>query len=169
MEAALRKLDAELSGPQRLIIGGGAALALAYQYPLTTHDIDAFIAKGGMSIAEMDRHTKRVAQDMGIAPDWLNSHFESFTYVLPQDYRSRLRNVFTGKFLTVDALGPEDLLIMKCFAGRDKDRPHARKLIRIATDLSIIDKQLSSLCEKRILGAEKAADYFDDLRDEAGL
>ncbi len=58
---------------------------------------------------------------------------------------------------------------MTCFAGGDKDRPHARKLIKLAGDLSIVDRQLELLADKRYPGAQKAADYFDDLRDEAGL
>ena len=58
---------------------------------------------------------------------------------------------------------------MKCFAGRDKDRPHARKLIRLAEDLALVDRQLEYLVERRYPGAERALDYFDDLRDEAGL
>jgi hypothetical protein len=89
--------------------------------------------------------------------------------VLPTDYSSRLRRIHSGEMLQVDALGPEDLLVMKCFAGRDKDRPHARKLVRIASDLGIVDRQLSHLQDKRYPGAAKAADFFDDLRDEAGL
>jgi hypothetical protein len=89
--------------------------------------------------------------------------------VLPRDYASRLRLVFAGEQLRVDALGPEDLLVMKCFAGRDKDLPHARKLLREASDLNIVDQQLAHLIERRYPGAERAADYFDDLREEAGL
>lgn len=89
--------------------------------------------------------------------------------MLPRDYATRLRPVFQGEHLQVDALGPEDLLVMKCFAGRDKDLPHARKLLRLATDLNVVDRQLEYLVERRYPGAERAADYFDDLRDEAGL
>ena len=63
---------------------------------------------------------------------------------------------------------PRRLLIMKCFAGRDKDLPHARKLLLVATDLSIVDRQLARLAERRYPGAEKAADFFDDLRDREG-
>ena len=120
-------------------------------------------------MAELDTMARSVADELQIEPDWLNAHFETFTAVLPRDYATRLRSVFAGKHLRVDALGPEDLLVMKCFAGRDKDLPHARKLIREANDLAIVDKQLAYLIERRYPGAERAADYFDDLRDEAGL
>lgn len=166
MRRALASLDAALADPVRLIIGGGGAMVLAYDHPIATNDIDAFSAKGGLSVQELDPFAKKIAKDLGIEPDWLNAHFVTFTHVLPSDYVERLRNVYRGKHLIVDALGPEDILIMKCFAGRDKDRPHARKLIRIAKDLERVDAHLALLSQKRIPGAERAADYFDDLREE---
>jgi predicted nucleotidyltransferase len=169
MLRALSLLDQRLNDSARLIIGGGAAMTLAYQHPIATQDVDAFAAKGGLRMLELDPVAREVADELQIEPDWLNAHFETFTAVLPRDYATRLKEVFEGKHLRVDALGPEDLLVMKCFAGRDKDRPHARKLLRLAKDLNLVDKQLEYLVEHRYLGAERAADYFDDLRDEAGL
>ena len=169
MRRALEELDQLLPQPARLVVGGGAAMVLAYQHPIATQDVDAFAARGGLRMGELDILAKRVAKQLDIEPDWLNGHFETFAGVLPIDYASRLRPVYKGTQLQVDALGPEDLLVMKCFAGRDKDRPHARALIKVATDLSIVDRQLELLASKRYPGAQKAADYFDDLRDEANL
>lgn len=169
MRRALSQLDAKMTAAARLVVGGGAAMVLAYAHPIATEDVDAFAFKGGLRLADLDALAKRVATDLDIAPDWLNGHFETFTAVLPSDYSSRLRPVHRGKQLQVDALGPEDLLVMKCFAGRDKDRPHARKLIRLAEDLGIVERQLAHLASRRYPGADKAADYFDDLRDEADL
>jgi len=166
---ALRRLDSEMDTSARLIVGGGAAMVLAYDHPLATQDVDAFAARGGLRMADLDRMAKRVAAEIHIAPDWLNSHFETFTGVLPDDYAERLRNVYQGEHLQVDALGPEDLLVMKCFAGRDKDRPHARRLLRIARDLRIVDQHLSALVDRRYPKADQAADYFDDLRDDEGV
>jgi hypothetical protein len=168
MRQALEMLDGQIASPARLVVGGGAALVLAYDHPIATQDVDAFTAKGGLSLAELDEAAKHVARALNVEPDWLNSHFETFTGVLPEDFHTRLRRVFTGTRLTVDALGPEDLLVMKAFAGRDKDIPHARLLIRVADDLSIVDRQLSKLIDRRYPGAERAADFFDDLRDQEG-
>ncbi len=169
MRRALALLDARMQQPARLVVGGGAAMVLAYDHPLATQDVDAFAARGGLRVAELDALAKQVAEQLGIEPDWLNAHFETFTGVLADDYATRLRSVYRGRQLQVDALGPEDLLVMKCFAGRDKDRPHARKLLRLAADLGIVDRQLAQLVSRRYPGAQKAADYFDDLRDEADL
>jgi hypothetical protein len=169
MRRALALLDEMMGLPTRLIVGGGAAMVLAYGHSLATQDVDAFAAKGGLRIAEVEQLAMRVADKLGIKPDWLNAYFDRFAAVLPSDYASRLRPIYQGKHLQVEALGPEDLLIMKCFAGRDKDLPHARKLIKLAGDLALVDRQLAYLVERRYPGAEKAADYFDDLRDEANL
>jgi hypothetical protein len=166
MRRALKALDALMTAPARLVVGGGAAMTLAYNHPMATQDVDAFAAKGGLRIAELAALARSVADELNIEPDWLNSHFETFTAVLPPDYASRLRSVYRGEHLTVDALGPEDLMVMKCFAGRDKDRPHARRLLREITDIGVVDRQLELLAQRRYPGAEKAADWFDDLRDE---
>src|SRR4051794_8170588 len=152
MRRALELLDARMHQSARLIIGGGAAMTLAYDHPLATQDVDAFAARGGLRIGELDGLARQVADELNVAPDWLNAHFETFAGVLPADYAARLRTVHSGEHLQVDALGPEDLLVMKCFAGRDKDRPHARKLIKIAGDLSIVDRQLAHLISKRYPG-----------------
>lgn len=169
MLEAFARLDAALDRPARLVVGGGAAMVLAYDHPLATQDVDAFSARGGVPFAELDARARQVARDLDIPPDWLNAHFETFAHVLPSDYARRLRPVHQGRHLSVDALGPEDLLVMKCFAGRDKDRPHARKLLRLATDLDVVDRRLAELSAKGVPGADAAADVFDDLRDEAGL
>ncbi len=169
MRDALARLDARLDRPARLVIGGGAAMVLAYDHPLATQDVDAFAVSGSPRMSELDAAAKQVAADLDIEPDWLNPYFETFTGVLPSDYETRLRRVYEGEHLIVDALGPEDLLVMKCFAARDKDLPHARRLLRLATDLGRVDRHLSELVERRYPGAELAADYFDDLRDDEGV
>jgi predicted nucleotidyltransferase len=165
MRDALRCLDELLDRSARLVIGGGAAMVLAYDFPLATHDVDAFATRGGLDLAALDAKAKRVAQRLDIEPDWLNGHFLAFTGVLPPDYANRLRVVYEGEHLRADALGPEDLLVMKCFAGRDKDRSHARVLMRRADDLDLVDRHFNDLVERGYPGAEAAADYFDDLRD----
>jgi hypothetical protein len=165
MREALARLDAALDQPARLVIGGGAAMVLAYDYPLSTHDVDAFATQGGLDLAALEVKAKQVARQLDIEPDWLNGHFVTFTGVLPNDYAKRLRPVLAGKQLRVDALGPEDLLVMKCFAGRDKDRSHARVLLRIAPDLDRVDAHFNELIERGYPGADAAADYFDDLRE----
>jgi hypothetical protein len=93
----------------------------------------------------------------------MNPYFETYTHVLPSDYGSRLKEVFAGERLRVMALGLEDLLIMKCFAGREKDVGHARALLKRGPDLALVDGRIQQLIEKGIQGAREAGDFFDDL------
>lgn len=164
--AAFAALDRRLAEPVRLVLGGGTAMILAHGHPVATTDADAFPTRG--TLKELDPHAKAVAKELDLEPDWLNPWFTTFTHVLPSDYGQRLITVFEGEHLKVDALGAEDLLVMKVFAGRDKDRPHTMRLLKIAKDLELVDRHLSELIQKRIPGAQKAADLFDDLRERIG-
>jgi len=164
--AAFAALDARLGEPVRLVLGGGTAMILAHQHPVSTTDADVFPTRG--TLQDLAPHAHEVAKELDLEPDWLNPWFTTFTHVLPSDYGTRLVRVFDGEKLRVDALGAEDLLVMKVFAGRDKDRPHAIRLLKQAGDLELVDRHLSALIERRIPGAEKAADLFDDLRERVG-
>jgi len=163
---ALASLDGRMEARAHLVVGGGAAMVATYDHPLATRDVDAMAVKGSVRISDLERPAREVARELGLEPDWLNPYFETYAAVLPADYGSRLRPIYRGELLRVDSLGPEDLLVMKCFAGRDKDLSHARRLMRIAGDLEIVDRQMTLLAERRYPGAARAADWFDDLRDE---
>lgn len=161
LERAFAALDAALDRPLTLIVGGGAAMLLAHGQRVSTSDVDAYPA--GMSVEEVDRLAKRIAAEQGLPRDWLNPYYSTFAHVLPSDYARRLVDVFRGRHLLVRSLGVEDLLVMKCFAARAKDKPHARALLRLSPDLGIVDRRLDELIEKRVPGALAAADFFDDL------
>lgn len=163
---ALARLDERMKTRAHLVVGGGAAMVASYNHPLATRDVDAMAVKGSPRISDLERPARLVAAEMGLEPDWLNPYFETYAAVLPTDYGSRLRSVYSGELLRVDSLGPEDLLVMKCFAGRDKDLAHARRLVRMAEDLDVVDRQLTLLSERGYPGSLRAVDYFDDLRDE---
>lgn len=167
MLRAFTTLDQKLARvgiPVCLIMGGGGAMILAHQFPKGTTDIDA-IPKG-LSPEVLDPFVKEVAKELSIEPDWLNPYFSTFSITLPTDYSSRLVEVYHGKSLTVQALGKEEMLIMKCFAHRAKDVPHARALIRGKTDLDLVEKRLEELRSKKIPGSEQAIDFLQDLLDE---
>lgn len=163
LRAAFRALDERLVAPVTLIAGGGTAMMLAYGIPVRTTDVDAYPARGRLD--DIAPHVREVARALGLAPDWVNPHFETFAHVLPSDYGSRLREVFAGERLRVLALGVEDLLVMKCFAGREKDVGHARALVRHGPDLGIVERRIDELVEKGVPGALDAADFLDDLRE----
>jgi hypothetical protein len=167
MIAALNALDAILPKTLTLIVGGGGAMLLAYNFPLATADIDA-VAKG-LPEEELKEYILRVARDLNLPPDWLNSWYSSFTHVLPADYADRLVNIFTGKKLTALALSKQDLLLMKCFAGRKKDITHARVLVRGGADTGQVEKIIEALQKRQIPGAAKALEFLDDILDMENL
>lgn len=164
MRAALERLNEKLHLPIQLIIGGGGAMVLAHHFPLVTSDIDG-IPKG-VDVIELDPLIKEVGKELEISPDWLNPYFSTFTHVLPHDYGNRLEKVLSLKNLEVLALSKEDLLIMKCFAGRQKDVPHAKALIKKGINLQLVENQLEYLKKRNIPGTEKALDFLDDVLDQ---
>ena len=168
MLKGLRCLDEKLAKTNSawritLIIGGGGAMLLAYAFPLATADIDAMAT--GIELAELDRFTKEVAGELNFASDWLNPYFSTYAHTLPSDYGSRLTQVFHGKTIEALALGPEDLLIMKCFAHRQKDVAHARALLKNTIDVKFVEDHLQRLKEKRIPGVDQALEFLWDLID----
>ncbi len=164
MRRALSRLDECLSRDVSLVVGGGGAMLLAYQFPLATSDIDA--VPRGMSLDEIDPLVKQVARELGLAPDWLNPYFSTFTHTLPPNYGERLVPIFEGRHLRADALSKDDLLIMKCFAHRQKDVGHAKALITMGADIKMVGEHIESLLQKRIPGAQDALDFLDDVCDQ---
>lgn len=164
MLKALELFDQKIGFPVKLIMGGGGAMILAHGFPIGTYDIDAVPLQ--TPFEDLDGVVKEVAKELNISPDWLNPYFSTFAHNLPKDYADRLIRVFAGRHLTVDALGREDMLIMKLFAGRQKDVPHAKLLIKSGVDMELIENHLGSLQEKRIPGVDRAFDFLDDILED---
>jgi predicted nucleotidyltransferase len=165
LDRAFRALDRLLPRPVTLVVGGGTAMMLAYGLPVRTTDVDAYPVTG--SLDDLAEQIREVARAVGLASDWLNPHFETFAHVLPADYGRRLRPIFAGERLQVKALGVEDLLVMKCFAGREKDVGHARALLRRKPDLALVERRIEELVAKGVRGAADAADFLDDVQERA--
>jgi hypothetical protein len=161
LRGAFQALDARLERPVSLVVGGGTAMMLAYHLPVRTMDVDAYPREG--TLDDILPAIRAVARERGLPPDWINPHFETFAYVLPPDYGARLRPIFEGARLEAVALGVEDLLVMKCFAGREKDIGHARALLKRRPDLGIVERQIQALADRRVPGAQDALDFLDDL------
>lgn len=168
MIQAFKALDQKVKKTIEFLVGGGAALLLAHEVNLTTHDVDGLILSSEMTPSELDPLIKQVGRELGIGAHWYNSYFSSFTYTLPKSFRSRLKQVYQGKKIKVWALGKEDLLIMKCFSGREKDIGHARALLRHETNVELVEEQLLSLLDKKLPGSEEALKFLHDLLDERG-
>lgn len=169
MKAALKALDRIIPESLHLLIGGGAAFLLAHQIPLSTEDIDGIPFRSKMKPADLDPYIKKVAASLGLPSDWLNQYFAIFTYSLPKDYGERLVKILAGKKLTAWALGKEDLLIMKCFAGREKDIPHGLALLKKPLNTKIVADHLHACAEEGLPNAQKACDFFYDMCEQLGI
>lgn len=160
---AIAALDRVIPRQVELIMGGGGAMILAHQIPLVTSDIDA--VPRGMSLLEIDPCIKQVGRELGLAPDWLNPYYSTFAHVLPQDYAERLIEVYRGQRLAVLALGKEDMLIMKCFAHRQKDIGHAKALIKKGASVGFVSDHIEALGKKGIPGVREAIEFLDDIQE----
>ncbi len=161
---AFSRLDELLKKPVKLILGGGTAMIMAHQFPLSTSDVDA-VSKNS-SLLEIENEIKQVGSELNLPADWLNPHFSSFMFVLPNDFESRLVKVFDKKFLSVFALGIEDMLLMKCFAHRAKDIGHTKFLLKKNINLKIVENQIDLLKQKKITGSVQAFDFLDGILEE---
>jgi len=143
-------------------------MILAHGFPRGTMDIDAIPRDGGVEM--LAPLVREIAGELSLEPDWLNPYFSTFSHTLSPDYAKRLITVYDGKHLKADALGKEEMLIMKCFAHRTKDIPHARALIRGGVNLDLVEARLAELKQKRIPGTDAANAFLKevlDLEDEA--
>ena len=166
MKEAFAALDARLSSPLTLVIGGGAAMLLAHGVPLATHDVDGVPLDSHVPPAEVERMIREVAAELKISPHWYNDYFKTFTFALPPNFRERLVEVFKGNSLSVKALGALDLLVMKCMAGREKDIGHARALLKRGADWREAEAHLDRLAEKGLPGAREASRFLEELAAE---
>lgn len=164
MLKALKRLDELLKQKIELIVGGGGAMILAHNFPLSTTDIDA-ISKG-IEMETLNDLVKKIALELDLPGDWLNPYFSAFSMTLPVTYRERLCSIFAGKNMTALALGKEDMLIMKCFAHRNKDIGHAKSLLKQGTDIAFVEDHIISLNKKSMKGAQAALDFLDEIRED---
>lgn len=164
MIKAFDLLDKRIDQGLTLLIGGGGAMVLGHDFPLSTMDIDA-IPKG-MTMEELSPLIEEIGHELNIPLDWLNPYFSTFTFVLNNQYESRLVTVYQGENITATALGKEDLLLMKCFAGRDKDIPHTLALIKSGADLEEVEHQLDILEQKNTPGVAQAIAFLDDVLEQ---
>ncbi len=161
---AFSRLNSLLKKPVKLILGGGTAMIMAHQFPLSTSDVDA-VSKNS-SLLEIENEVKQVGAELNLPADWLNPHFSSFMFVLPDDFETRLIQVFNENFLSVYALGKEDMILMKCFAHRAKDIGHTKFLLQKTSNIKIVENQIELLKKKKIPGSTEAFDFLDKILEE---
>jgi predicted nucleotidyltransferase len=104
-----------------VFVVGGAAMALAYDASRVTRDVDARFVPHGIVLDE----ARRVAQDLGLPPWWLNE--QASVYISGKDDPGK-RRVFDHPGLRVMAASPEHVFAMKALAARTRDIDDLRLL-----------------------------------------
>ena len=114
-DVLLAELDDELtpeglSGPCRIVIVGGAAVALRVPNRVT---VDVDVVSEGMPMA-LRLAAERVAARHGLRTDWVNDGAKAKTVAV----RAEPEVVFEGANLVVEAASPKYILAMKLTSAR---------------------------------------------------
>ena len=128
-----------------LIVVGGAAIALNYDFRDSTTDIDAYVSSGE-SIKDAIR---RVADKHGISEEWLNDDFKRTTSYSP--ILTRTSNFYKtfNQVLSIRTVASEYLIAMKLksFGPYKHDRSDITGIIAAEPSMTIerIEKAVSDL------------------------
>lgn len=128
LERAFTALGERLAGRgvvADVFVVGGAAMALAYDASRVTRDVDARFVPHGVVLDE----ARRVAQDLGLPPWWLNE--QASVYISGKEDPGK-RRVFDHPGLRVMAASPEHVFAMKALAARARDIDDLRLLAGMA-------------------------------------
>ena len=128
LRVLLEELDDELtpddlSEPCRIVIVGGAAVALRVPNRVT---VDVDVVSEGMPMA-LRFAAERVAARHGLRADWVNDGAKAKTVAV----RAEPEVVFEGANLIVEAASPRYLLAMKLTSARRVDRDDCVMLAQI--------------------------------------
>jgi hypothetical protein len=114
-----------------LFLVGGAAMALAYNRRRTTRDIDAIFEPKTLVYQE----ARRLADDRGLPPDWLNDGVKG---LLPDRPDTGEQVTFSSNGISVAVASPEYLFAMKAAAARQE--ADSEDLLALAAILHIASR-----------------------------
>jgi hypothetical protein len=144
LDLALESLEIRLAenhaSPVEIVVCGGSALILTEMVPRTTKDVDvvAMIRGGVLSSPDplpddLRLASTEVAEDLGLAPDWLNNGPSKgegglFQMGLPFGFAQRLLSRRYGAHLTVHFIARVDQIHFKLYAAVDRGGYHVEDL-----------------------------------------
>lgn len=130
--------------PVEFVICGGSALILMGIVPRTTKDVDvvAMIRRGVLYSPdplpdELQKASTEVAEDLGLAKNWLNNGPSKgegglFQMGLPAGFASRLKSKTYTSLLTVHFIDRVDQIHFKLYAAADRGGYHIEDLRMLA-------------------------------------
>ena len=151
--AALEALGRRARDPVSLVLGGSAALILHDQLRRPTNDGDVVASEPGLG--ELQKIIRDVADIRGLPPGWLNGSIQSYTHVLPRDYRARLIRLPAFGRLSVALLHRQDVVLMKVYGQRPRDIDDLNTLQPTREELAFVRAHIPRIAARE---ADKARD-----------
>jgi hypothetical protein len=164
-ERILRTLDGFMEGPGRVRLLGGAALILGYGHQRSTEDVDLIADADELQVLidEANLGAALEATNRALEPEglYLTHIWGPEQQILTPEWRSSCRTIALDLIhLTVEVLGPLDLILSKACRGDDGDLDDIRFLLK---QQSIGAPALEAALEHAVVPAE-LADVFTENR-----
>jgi hypothetical protein len=157
---ALAALGRRVRQPVSIVLGGSAALILGEELRRPTDDGDVVTSDPGLG--DLQRVIRDVADSEGLPTGWLNGSIQSYTYVLPNDYQSRLVSLPPFNRLQVRLLGRRDVILMKVYGMRPRDVEDLRAIRPTVEELALARAQLERIGAKEPEKARDMGAFLDE-------
>ncbi len=172
LRTALRALDEHLNWPSQarlVLIGGAAAILTGLLRSRVTVDCDVVHHEPKAAWAAVADAARSVARELLLPPDWLNAETETIAHRLPDGWRERTLTVHRSDRIEVVAIGRQDLIAMKCIAGRPADIEDLRRLAVTAGEAAFVRDYLRKLADRHPAREREHVTDALDLLDHGGL
>lgn len=135
-----------------LLVGSAAAIATGIlPRNRTTADCDVMVFDPTDAASAVQDAAVRVALEMGLPTDWLNSDVQIRIDALPEGWDRRKVLIAVHGRVHIWGASRPDLIAMKILAGRPKDLDDLRAMRIRADDVAFVQRYLESLPEKGTL------------------
>lgn len=162
LRAALLRLGRTLRERASITLGGSAALLLTGALDRLTDDGD--VVESSVDFTRLVDAIREVEAVEQAPPGWLNTSIQSYTHILPPDYRARLVRLPPMGQLDVALLGRSDVLLMKAYATRPRDLQDILDVVPTAEDLAFIERHIPRIAEREPERAAAMAGVVRDVR-----
>jgi hypothetical protein len=160
LRRALATLGRRAREPVSLVLGGSAALILSEELRRPTDDGDVVTSEP--DIGSLQELIRIVADREGLPAEWLNGSIQSYTHVLPKDYKSRLVSLPPFGHLRVRLLGRPDVILMKVYGMRARDVEDLRAIRPTTEELAFVRAQLPRILAKEPEKAREMDAFLDE-------